>query len=56
MADKGEILYQKSNSDEEEEAEEEQHRRDPQRWPSLRKYRILFLISLPTFLTPLSNT
>ena len=29
---------------------------DPRRWPNSKKFGALFLVSLPTFLTPLSNT
>ncbi|CAG8551945.1 12156_t:CDS:2 [Funneliformis mosseae] len=57
MTDIDETLQQKSSSED----EEEEHviksggHFDPQRWPYLKKFRILFLISLPTFLTPLSH-
>ncbi|RGB38423.1 major facilitator superfamily domain-containing protein [Rhizophagus diaphanus] len=58
MADIGEVSHQKSSSEEEEEAEDLAQRilYDPQKWPYLKKYRILFLVALPAFLTPLSNT
>ncbi|CAG8630131.1 8175_t:CDS:2 [Rhizophagus irregularis] len=58
MTDIGEVSHQKSSSEEEEEAEDVAHRilYDPQKWPYIKKYRILFLVALPAFLTPLSNT
>ncbi|CAI2190601.1 16565_t:CDS:2 [Funneliformis geosporum] len=58
MTDIDETSQQKiSNEDEEEEHGvilSEGHF-DPQKWPYLKKFRIIFLISLPTFLSPLSN-
>jgi hypothetical protein len=58
MADIGEVQHPTSSSEEEEEEEEVAHKllHDPQKWSKLKKYRILFLIALPAFLTPLSNT
>ncbi|GBC06056.1 hypothetical protein RclHR1_00660010 [Rhizophagus clarus] len=64
MADIGEVPHQKSSSEEEQEADEEEEAEEPahkilshpQKWPILKKYRILFLVAIPTFLTPLSNT
>ncbi len=60
MTDIDEPSHQKSSSEDEE--ENEHHyiitsggHYDPQKWTYLKKYWILFLIALPTFLTPLSN-
>ncbi|RIA81335.1 major facilitator superfamily domain-containing protein [Glomus cerebriforme] len=60
MTDNGELPHQKSSSEDEEDDELShkslsEHHYDPQRWPYLKKYRILFFVALPTFLTPLSN-
>ena len=53
---------EKEEKEEEEEEEEQQyknvseHHYDPHKWPNSKKYRILFLVALPTLLTPLSDT